>query len=136
MVACQQEKQQITQTARNYLEATSAYDMDESCQYCTPETAQSLQLIKEKILPQLDSAYIAENSKATIKVHKVVQENDTMAKVVFSKRTPFDTVRDTLRMVKRENRWMADVHFTLPAILLNPDIEFSYDTTKTYHALR
>lgn len=136
LASCNSEKRKVDNVARHYLEATSAYDIEESCKYCTPQTAQSLITIKENILPNVDSAFIAENSKAKIKISKTEFTSDTSANVLFEKRTPSALYHDTLLVVKRDGQWMARVDFRIPPILMKREHHFTYDTTKTFHALK
>lgn len=116
--ACKMEERRVEKAAMGYLEATSAYDMDLACKYCTPETSESLRIIKDHILPQLPQDYIRQNSQAEVKVTSIEIVGDTLAKVAWWKKTPTDTYSDTLKMVKREGQWLADVRFVIPQELL------------------
>lgn len=121
MTACTGERQHVEQATMGYIDATSKYDIDQACQYCTEETAESLRLIKERLLPRLDTAYVRLNSQYEAKVTDVTFLSDTQAAVTYSKHTPELSVTDTLRVVKRDGRWLVDVHFAIPAALLEDE---------------
>ena len=116
--ACTTEKQRVERVAMGYLEATSAYDIDRACRYCTPETAEGLRIIQKHVLPQLDADYLRQNSQAEVKITGIEFEGDTIAKVAWWKKSPTDTFSDTLKMVKRDGQWLADVHFVIPEAIL------------------
>lgn len=85
---------------------------------CTPETAEGLRIIQKRVLPQLDSDYLRQNSQAEVKITGIEMEGDTIAKVAWWKKSPTDTFSDTLKMVKRDGQWLADVRFVIPEAIL------------------
>lgn len=118
LCSCKTEERRIEHTAIAYLEATSCYDLDVACKHCTPETADGLRIIQERILPQLPPDYIQQGAQAEVKVTGIEIVNDTLAHVAWWKKTPTDTYTDTLKMVKRNGEWLADVRFVIPEALL------------------
>ena len=118
LCSCRTENQRIERTATAYLEATSRYDLDLAYKHCTPETADGLRIIQERILPQLPPDYIQQGAQAEVKITGIKKISDTLAHVAWWKKTPTDTYTDTLRMVKRNGEWLADVRFVIPEALL------------------
>ena len=116
--ACTTEKRRVERVAMGYLEATSAYDIDRACHYCTPETAEGLRIIQKRVLPQLDADYLKQNSQAEVKITGVELEGDSIANVAWWKKSPIDTFSDTLKLVKRDGQWLADVRFVIPEAIL------------------
>lgn len=116
--ACTTEKRRVEHAAMGYLEATSAYDIDRACHYCTSETAEGLRIIQKRVLPQLDAAYLRQNSQAEVKITGIELDGDSIAKVAWWKKSPTDTFSDTLKLVKRDGQWLADVRFVIPEAFL------------------
>lgn len=112
--ACSTEKKQINDAARHYLQATADYDVSTAINYCTPETGNALRTIERTLLSIADSNYIKENTPAEITLKKTILTTDTTAKVAYHKKTPIQQFSDTLNLVKRDGRWMAQINIAIP----------------------
>lgn len=133
LASCTTTEDRIKKEATGYLNATAAYDVDEACKYCTDETAAGLKLVQQTILPQLDSNYLNQNKQATISLLGVEQVNDTMAKVIYSKVSPVTCYSDTLKMLRRNGKWMAHAPMAVPPIAKKSTHTFHYDTTQVLY---
>lgn len=128
LISCNSEKRQITKTARGYLEATAAYNIDEAMPYACTETRETtLTFLRDKILPITDTSYIKSNTPATIKIDSVGINGDT-AWVAFTKDTPIQTVQNILKLIKEDNQWLVYVPLQIPNNLLSTGENVSITT--------
>lgn len=132
MASCQSADKEIKREAAAYLQSTTEYDIDEACLHCTPTTAASLRIIQQRMLPQLDSAYLRQSAEAQCRILSVDRPTDSTARVAFRKTSQLIDVTDTLLMVLRNGQWMAHVDFKIPPVLLQKRTEFHYDTSIHY----
>ncbi len=128
MTACNTEEKQITRTALGYLQATAEYNIDEAMPYACKETRETtLTFLRDKLLPITDTAYIAANTPAEIKIDSITMAEDTVW-VYFTKDTPIQTVKNALEMIKEDGKWLVYVPLQLPDNLLaagdNVDVSF------------
>ena len=129
LTACHNDTRSIKHEAEQYIKYTSAYDIDEACKHCTPETAQGLQAIKEYVLPKLDTAYQRLNEQATFDITSVERLTDTSAVVRYCKQTPINQFCDSLHLVCRDNKWMVSVNIVVPSLLRSGTKTFDYDSS-------
>ncbi|MBP3740143.1 MAG: nuclear transport factor 2 family protein [Bacteroidales bacterium] len=107
LAACDSEKSRIEQSAYKYSIAVANYDIDGAEDYCTVETSNTFLKTARYLLQFVDSSYMASDTPATIEIVSVNQLSDTTAAVVFHKQTPIKDFSDTLRMRKRDGKWLA-----------------------------
>lgn len=129
MTACNTEEKQITRTALGYLQATAEYNIDEAMPYACKETRETtLTFLRDKLLPITDTAYIAANTPAEIKIDSITMAEDTVW-VYFTKDTPIQTVKNALEMIKEDGKWLVYVPLQLPDNLLaaGDNVEVSFE---------
>ena len=123
---CKSEQKLIESAAIGYLTAMGNYEIKEAEKYATEETIENtLHFIEERIMPNLDSTYIRQNTPASFEITEVNLTNDTTAAVKYVKTTPIQVQEGTLDMVKRNNQWKAKVLIQIPDVL---KIEHSVDS--------
>ncbi|MBP5650808.1 MAG: hypothetical protein J6X01_07025 [Bacteroidales bacterium] len=124
LCCCRSEQAMIEENALGYLTAMGNYQIKEAEVFATEETIQNtLHVIEETIMPNVDPTYIRQNTPATIEITKVHQINDTTAKVSYTKTTPIQVQKGTLDMVKRNNEWKAVVFIHIPAALKTQSVD-------------
>lgn len=107
-VACSQNP--IEEAAMAYIKATSEYDIEAAMQYATPETqTQTLAVIRDRIMPNLDSTYIERNMPVELSVKSIQQLSDTEAVVYYFKKTHINQFDGELRMRLRDGEWKAHI---------------------------
>lgn len=116
------ERKQIEQTAFAYLDAMGNYRIEEAKPYSSPRTIETAIALCERIMPSVDTSYIKSNTPAQITIKSVHIETDTTAYVLFHKSTPITQQDDTLRLVKIEGKWLANVVINLPNSLSDDTI--------------
>ena len=114
------ESRQIERAAYGYLDALGNYRIDDARPYATQQTCDVTLDFFNHIMPMVDTAYVISNTPAEIVIKSVCRETDTTAYVLFHKSTPIIQQDDTLRMVKRDGRWLAHVVIVVPQ-LFNQD---------------
>ena len=98
-----------------YLTAMGNYRIQEAEAYASEETIENtLHVIEEVIMPNLDTNYVKQNTPATIEIKEVNQLSDTTAQVKYVKTTPIQVQEGSLDMVKRNQEWKALVIIQLP----------------------
>ena len=109
LTACGSGNKEIEEVAYNYCVTTSNYQMDEAEQYATPETIKETFSMARFFISQIDPAYIAADTPATITIKKVHQTSDTTAYAVYHKVTPQKNFTDTLQLRRRDSRWLVHI---------------------------
>lgn len=113
--ACGSDKAEIEQTAYGYLDAMGNYRFEEAIPYASQRTIETTIDFFSGMLPHTDTAYIASNTPAKITIKGVHQTSDTTAYALFHKSTPITQQDDTLRLVKEQGLWKANVVIQVPA---------------------
>ena len=116
--SCAGGKHQIKSVAKKYLYATSEYNINEECRYATPETVEGLRTVEKTIMRMVDPEYIKKNTPAKITINDIYFDNDSVANVVYHKKTPIQEFDDTLCMVKYEGEWKAQIRIKLPDVIV------------------
>lgn len=129
-------EKEINRVAQHYIDATSDYDIDKACQYCTEETAAGLRDVEKYIMPLLDSSVIANSTPAHSTITATVITSDSTAEVSYHKKTPMDETDGKLNVVKRNSHWMIHAPSTIPAVLKQGrETTYNYDTTTRLQAV-
>lgn len=116
--ACSPEEKNIERTAKSYLTAMGNYQFTEAGKYASEETKTvTLKFFSEVMLPHTDPAFIESNTPATIEITKTETTTDSTAFATYTKRTPLATQHDTLRLIKENGEWKADVVIAIPSML-------------------
>lgn len=115
------DEEAVRNVAQHYLDATANYNIDDAYDYASSETCEALDIIENKLLPNLDPTYIASNTPAKVTVTTVSFENDSVAHAVYHKKTPIKEYTDTLALIKRDGKWLAYVKIELPSVLDTPN---------------
>lgn len=124
--SCNTERRLIEESALGYLDAMGNYRIKEAEAYATPETVEgTLRQIEKYIMPNLDSAFLTQNTPATIVINDVSITSDTTAEVSYTKTTPIQVQDGKLDMRKRGREWKAQVKIQIPETL---KIEHKVDT--------
>lgn len=120
IVSCQSDKKDIKNAAMGYLEAEGNYRFSEAREFATKETCDTKILFEETyMMPQMDTnaelaAYVKSNTPATITIDKISIESDTTATAEFTKVTPIQKQPGTVKLVKRDNKWLVDQSIKVP----------------------
>ena len=101
--------EEVSAVAYAYCVAAANYNLDTAEVYCTPETIRTTIHKLRVILPHIDSAYIASDTPAEIKIETVKLTSDTTAYAIYKKTTPIRSHSDTINLRLRDGRWF--VHF-------------------------
>lgn len=121
---CRGELAMIEESAVGYLTAMGNYQIKEAEAFASEETIQNtLHVIENDIMPNVDPAYIRSNTPATIEITEVYQIDDTTAKVSYTKTTPIQVQEGTLNMVKRNDEWKALVLIHVPAAIRTYNVD-------------
>ena len=114
---CKNDLALIEDAALGYLTAMGNYQIKEAEAFATEETIEkTLHFIEESIMPNLDENYLKQNTPANIEIQEVNQLSDTTAEVKYVKTTPIQIQNGKLDMVKRNNKWKAQVIIQIPAV--------------------
>lgn len=117
LVGCSSERKDIEHAAYGYLDAMANYRLEDARTYASSMTNETTLEIYSNLLANLDSAYIASNTPATITLGKCQTTSDTTAYVLFHKSTPITQQDDTLRLIKEKGAWLAHVVLQAPSLL-------------------
>ena len=117
LAACNSTEREVRSNAEKYIMALAEYDLDAARPYATEETCtMTLDFIESNIMPTVDTAYIAQNTPAEIKIDSIVFASDTAATVYYRKSTPIQTnTPAVIDMRLRNGQWLAHqlVDFTI-----------------------
>ena len=114
VVSCSTEEKQVRQAAMGYLDAMANYRFDDAYAYASKITRDTtLPFITNKLMPMVDSSFLAKNTPATVVIDDVAFLNDT-AWVSYKKTTPIKTLNNTIYLIKEQDRWVVDVVLQLP----------------------
>ncbi|MCR4659858.1 MAG: hypothetical protein K5650_06135 [Bacteroidales bacterium] len=114
LTSCNSDKRQIRAAAQGYLEATANYRADDAMPYASQTTRErTLPFLRDKLIPITDSAYMASNTPATIKINKIAINGDT-ATVDYTKDTPIKILEGQILVVNEEGQWLVYVPLVLP----------------------
>lgn len=132
--SCNNDEQQITQTAQGYLDAMANYRIKDAEPFATDETRNiTLHSIEKFIIPNLDPSVIANATPATVKIDSIQKPCDTNATVYFTKTMPSAVESGTINLVKRNKKWQVDLVIELPSFLrmkADPQPTENIDSTK------
>lgn len=99
------EKKQIKTVAYNYSIAMANYKVADAEPYCTEETRNTTINAAYVLMNMVDSAYVASDTPATIKITDVRIETDTVAWAKYHKVSPLTNYSDSLELRKRDGGW-------------------------------
>lgn len=113
----EQEKAQVEEAARGYLEAVGNYRFDEAVPYSSRQTVEKTLDVFNRLMKFTDTAYVNSNTPAEITITgaKVLSSNTAVA--YYHKHTPITEQDDSVTVVKEEGRWLVDDRVQEPVIL-------------------
>ncbi len=114
IMACNNDTKEISQVAYDYCMATANYRIDDAEQYCTEETSNSTLVMARYLISLVDTAFIASNTPAEIKIEKVERTSDTTAVVTYHNTTPLKSYSNTVDLLRRDGRWLVHLPLTAP----------------------
>ena len=106
IMACNNDTKEISQVAYDYI--------DDAEQYCTEETSNSTLVMARYLISLVDTAFIASNTPAEIKIEKVERTSDTTAVVTYHNTTPLKSYSNTVDLLRRDGRWLVHLPLTAP----------------------
>lgn len=119
--ACQSEQQAVEAAAYGYLDAMGNYRIKDAEEFASPITIETtLHVIEESIMPATDTNYIKSNTPATIEITDVTLNSDTTATVKYKKTTPIKVQEGELKLVKLNDKWLAEVRIKVPDLFNAP----------------
>ena len=104
LACCQGTTREIEQAAHEYCQATAEYDFERAGEWCTEETRQTTLAMFSRLMPMVDSAFLAADRPARIDITGVRRTTDTTATAVYHKQTPLKDFTDTLELRLRGGR--------------------------------
>lgn len=104
--ACKSSRSEIRKVAYQYSYALANYDIESAVPYATPETQNTTLQTARMLMNLVDTAYIASDTPAKIKIKNIKIQNDTSAVVTYSKKTPIKHFDADLDLVLRDGHWM------------------------------
>ena len=90
------------------------YLVDEAIPFATKETREvTIPFMRDKLMPLVDSAYIASDTPAHFVIDSITVETDT-AWVYYTKTTPIKNFSDCIQVIKENGDWLVNVILDLP----------------------
>lgn len=112
--SCNHDRKEIHDVAMGYLNATGNYLVDEAIPFATKETREvTIPFMRDKLMPLVDSAYIASDTPAHFVIDSITVETDT-AWVYYTKTTPIKNFTDCIQVIKENGDWLVNVILDLP----------------------
>lgn len=118
LCACNNEKREVERISLGYLDAMGNYRLDEAKPFATQRTVDVTLDFYRRLMPMIDSAYLAANTPAVVSIRKVQMLTDTTAIALFHKSTPASSVDDTLHLLKEDGQWLVHEVIVIPPMFV------------------
>lgn len=119
LCSCKSNEQKAKDALTGYALNIANYNLDDAEQYATSETIETTIDTYRNLLQYVDSAYLEQDSPASIVIDLMSITSDTTAEGTYTKTTPIKHEQYTVQLRKRNGKWM--VHNPMETKKVDPE---------------